>query len=56
MDITYCDKQCPIGIEARNKFLDMHNSAYDAAIDFHFFIEKCLKTCPNKDACCNEQA
>lgn len=45
MNISYCDKQCPIGIEARNKFLNENNSAYDAAIDFQFFVEECFKTC-----------
>ena len=49
MNIEYCDKQCPIGVEARNKFLDKNNSAYDAAMDFHFFTEKCFETCPYKD-------
>ena len=50
MNVTYCDKQCKIGITARNKFLDEQNSAYDAALDFLAFTEKCFKTCPYKDA------
>lgn len=49
MDLKYCNKQCPKGIEARNKFLDENNSAYDAAIDFRFFVDECIKTCPYKD-------
>ncbi len=49
MNIEYCNNKCPKGIEARNKFLDENNSAYDAAIDFHFFTEKCFETCPYKD-------
>lgn len=49
MNIEYCDKQCPIGIAARNKFLDENNSAYDAAIEFHFFTDNCFKTCVQKE-------
>ena len=48
MDITYCNDKCPIGIEARNKFLNENNSAYGAAVSFNFFTEKCFKTCPHK--------
>jgi hypothetical protein len=48
MDITYCNDKCPIGIEARNKFLNENNSAYGAAVSFNFFTEKCFKTCPYK--------
>ena len=32
MDITYCNDECSIGIAAREKFLDLNNSAYDAAM------------------------
>ena len=49
MNIEYCNNNCTKGIEARNKFLDENNSAYDAAIDFCFFTEKCFETCPYKD-------
>ena len=47
--MEYCDTQCSKGIEARNKFLDSRNSAYDAAMDFMWFTEECFKTCPHKD-------
>ena len=49
MDYSYCDKQCPIGIEARNKFLAKNDSVFDAAMDFYFFTEECFKTCPQKE-------
>ena len=39
MDITYCNNECSIGIAAREKFLALNNSAYDAAIDFRFFTD-----------------
>lgn len=48
MDITYCNNECSIGIAAREKFLDLNNSAYDAAMDFRFFTDNCFKTCPYK--------
>lgn len=48
MDITYCNNECTIGIAAREKFLDLNNSAYDAAIDFWAFTDNCFKTCPHK--------
>lgn len=48
MDITYCNDECPIGKAARNKFLNLNNSAYDAAIDFWAFTDICFKTCPYK--------
>ena len=49
MDITYCNDECPIGKAARDEFLDLNNSAYDAAMDFRFFTDNCFKTCPYKD-------
>lgn len=49
LDLNYCDEQCSIGVETRNKFLDENNSAYDAAIDFWAFTKKCFETCPYKD-------
>lgn len=48
MDITFCNNECSIGKAARDKFLDMNNSAYDAAIDFWAFTDNCFKTCPHK--------
>ncbi len=49
MNITYCDKNCLIGKEKSKEFLDSNNSAYDAAMDFMWFVEECFKTCPYKD-------
>jgi hypothetical protein len=49
MNIVYCDKQCPIGMEKSKELLAMHNSAYDAALDFCSFVDKCFKTCPYKE-------
>ena len=49
MNITYCDEQCPLGIKKSKEFLDNNNSAYDAALDFVWFAEKCFETCPYKD-------
>lgn len=48
MDITFCNNVCSIGKAARDKFLDMNNSAFDAASDFRFFVDNCFKTCPHK--------
>jgi hypothetical protein len=45
----YCIKECPLGIEKSKEFLEINNSAYDAAMDMHFFVEKCINTCPYKD-------
>jgi hypothetical protein len=50
MDITYCNEKCPIGIAARDEFLELNNSAFDAAIDFGIFTENCFKTCPHRAA------
>ena len=49
VDMTYCDKKCPIGMKASREFLDNNNSAYDAALDFCFFVEECFKTCPCRE-------
>ena len=46
MNITYCDKICPIGSKKSEEFLDKSNSAFDAAINFSSFIHKCFETCP----------
>jgi hypothetical protein len=45
----FCIKECPIGKKKSREFLDMDNSAYDAALDMYFFVEKCMNTCPYKD-------
>ncbi len=45
----FCIKGCPLGTEKSKEFLDKNNSAYDAAMDMHFFVENCIKTCPHKD-------
>lgn len=45
----FCIKSCPLGIEKSKEFLDKNNSAYDAAMDMHFFVKECMKTCPYKD-------
>ena len=44
----FCFDNCPIGREAKQKFLDENNSAYDAAIDFRLFVEECKKSCKIK--------
>lgn len=49
MNLEYCNYHCPKGIEAREKFLNENNSAYDAVIDFWAFADKCFETCPYKD-------
>jgi hypothetical protein len=46
---NFCIKGCPIGIEKSRELLDKNNSAYDAAMDMQFFVDKCIKTCPYKD-------
>lgn len=50
MDITYCNDECSIGRAARDEFLAINNSAFDAAFDFRRFVNNCVKTCPHKDA------
>ena len=49
MDNGYCIKHCEIGCKKSKEFLDKNNSAYDAAIDFWAFTEKCFENCPYKD-------
>lgn len=48
LDITYCYEKCEVGKAAAQRFLDINNSAFDAATDFRFFTDECSKTCPNK--------
>lgn len=45
MDITYCNDICPIGRAARDEFLNLNNSAFDAAMDFRHFTDNCFKNC-----------
>ena len=49
-DIMYCYEHCKIGKAASDTFLELNNSAFDAAIDFRCFVENCFKTCPYKQA------
>lgn len=52
MDIAYCHNKCLIGKAASENFLANYNSAYDAAIEFQYFVEDCQKSCvycPQKD-------
>jgi hypothetical protein len=46
---NYCIKECPLGKEKSEEFLNRNNSAYDAAMDMYFFVEECKNTCPYKD-------
>lgn len=48
MNIVYCNDKCPIGRTMRDKLLNENNSAYDAAMDFRFFVDKCFMDCPYK--------
>lgn len=45
----FCIKECPLGIEKSEEFLDKNNSAFDAAMDMHCYVKECIKTCPYKD-------
>jgi hypothetical protein len=49
MDLKYCNNECQKGKKASKDFLDNNNSAYDAALDFMRFTEKCFETCPYKE-------
>lgn len=48
MNLNFCDTECPIGTKAKEELLNKRNSAFDAAIDFNYFIDECIKTCPFK--------
>jgi hypothetical protein len=48
MNFKYCYKTCQKGKEASEKFLNENNSAFDAAIDFQYFTDKCFETCQHK--------
>ena len=45
----FCIKECPLGIEKSEEFLDKNNSAFDAAMDMHCYVKECIKTCLYKD-------
>jgi hypothetical protein len=44
----FCLKHCEIGKQKTKELLANNNSAYDAALDFFWFVEKCKKTCPHR--------
>lgn len=48
MNLNFCDTKCSIGRKTKEELLDKRNSAFDAAIDFNYFIDECRKTCPFK--------
>jgi hypothetical protein len=48
MNSTYCNENCPIGRAAKEVFLDLNNSAYDAVFDFKYFVDNCYNRCPFK--------
>ena len=48
MNIEYCNNECQIGVAAKNLFLNLNNSAFDAVFDFQHFAENCFKVCPFK--------
>ena len=50
MNLEYCNKQCPIGKAAREYFLNINNSAYDAVFDFKRFAANCFNVCIDKAA------
>lgn len=41
----YCINECPIGKKQSDEYLSQNNSAYDAAIDMQFFVNRCICTC-----------
>jgi hypothetical protein len=43
--IEYCFEHCTVGKAKSKELLATNNSAYDAAIDFNYFVEDCKKTC-----------
>ena len=48
MSITYCNEGCPIGKAAKEVFLNLNNSVYDAVFDFNCFVDNCYSRCPFK--------
>ena len=49
MDFTYCYNYCKVGQTAAAKILADSDSVSDAAIDFQYFVEGCVKSCPYKE-------
>ena len=41
----YCYRECPIGKAKSRELLDESNSAYDAALDMPWFVQKYSETC-----------
>ena len=50
MNFEYCNDICPIGKAAKEHFLNINNSAYDAVFDVRNFVENCFNCCPFKSA------
>ena len=48
MFFSYCDNGCEKGKKMLNEYLDKNNSAFDAFVDFQYFVEECSKSCPYK--------
>jgi hypothetical protein len=44
-NLEYCYEKCELGKAKGKEFIEENNSAFDAAIDFHIFVEECKKTC-----------
>lgn len=55
MNLDYCNENCPIGKKAKDEFLNDNNSVFDAVIDFWYFVDECIKTCPYKDKYTTEE-
>ena len=49
MNLDFCHKTCTVGKKVSKEILDESESVKDAAIDFWYFIDECLKTCPYKE-------
>lgn len=48
----YCRFTCEKGCKAQDRFIEQNNSAFDAVIDMHFFLDNCRKTC---ERCLNKE-
>lgn len=55
MNVEYCCKECVKGRAAKDIFLKLRESVFDAASDFDLFVEDCYKNCPYKDKHTNEE-
>lgn len=49
--LEYCYTICEKGKAKGKQFLDDNNSAFDAALDFRFFVDECKKTCNKSRKC-----